>query len=284
MWRRNGRTVVVVFPAIALVLLCSVSLILAHSLSRRTVKCNVKCMDEKDKEGLLDDEKAILKELEKERVALWKSGCTFIQHLMCSTQKLYLLLGTTKFQDRCVTRKKLKDLIGKRWEKRRGKDDVKDQLRLIQIAVKKVTGKSTLPRKLKTLSAMVMAMDGEAKDLMVVKKGAEGAALKKRGSDIVRLHKLNQQIKLAEDEYLEKIKKVVEGNVKEGMDIAKKVGLRSYSWISRLHMLKCALGIITNYSMCRSSHLRKRDRKKILEDSFKFPKYCSNNKNPRGCR
>lgn len=268
MWRRNRRKVVVVIPAIGLLLLCSISLILAAPVLK---KCKKICTTEKDRDGLLGDEKAILKKLEKERVVKL-SQCPHMQMLLCHAQKLYLLLGTTKFQDRCVTREKLKDVIGKKWGKNHRKAKVKDQLRLIQKAVKKVTRKSTLPRKLKTLSAMVKAMDVEPEDLMVVKKGAEGADLKQRGSDIVRLHKLNQQIKLAEDEYLEKIKNVV-GNVKEGTDIAEKVRLGSLS------QLKCALGMIApeiRRSKCPTTNVRKRHRLEILKYSFKFPKYCSN--------
>ena len=53
MWRRNRRTVVVVFPAIALVLLCSVSLILARSF--HTYRCRRICTDEEDEIKENDD-------------------------------------------------------------------------------------------------------------------------------------------------------------------------------------------------------------------------------------
>eukprot|EP00944_MAST-04C_sp_MAST-4C-sp1_P002941 g2941.t1 len=264
MWRRNRRKVVVVIPAIALVLLCTVSLILAHSLSetsrtklrrqsrilrnlvsnnnkkkqRQKRKCPAKdCKDEQDREGLLDDEKAVLKKLEITYIHVRKN-CQ--PDSMCRAQKLYLLLGTTKFQHRCVTREKLKNAIGTNW-KRSGFGPRYDatgkfryQMQLIQKAVKKVTGKP-LTGNLKALSAMANGMSGKEKDLVKVGKDAD---LKQRGSDIVRLDELNKEMESMMKDRFPKVQNDLKKRFDEdGEDIEKKTGMtlptlkKKRSWI-----------------------------------------------------
>jgi len=187
---------------------------------------------------LLDDEKAILEKLEKTSVARNKP-CPY--ESMCHAQKIYLLLGTTKFQDRCITREKLKDVIGENWnwklpwfESHKFKK-LQTAMHRIEKAVKEVTGESTLSPKLKALSAMVKAMNGEAENLVTVEKGTD---LKQKLRDIIHFeYELNKEIKRMEKDDLAEVKKDLQNRFdEEGEDIAKNAGMS-------LNELKCVLGL-----------------------------------------